>query len=64
MQKLAVPSFYCRKNKSVTKHIDLKTKNLLTKSHTETRIRIKLLGSHRCPMSSADLSPAVRNKLL
>lgn len=47
---------------SVTKHIDLKTKNLKTKSHIDTTIRIKLLGSERCPMSSVDLSPAVQDQ--
>lgn len=47
---------------SVTKHIDLKTKNLKTKSHIDTTIRIKLLGSERCPMSSVDLSPAVQEQ--
>lgn len=47
---------------SVTKHNDLKTRHLITKSHTDTRIRIKLVGSERCPMSSVDLSPAVKEQ--
>lgn len=43
---------------------NLKTKNLATKPHTDTRIRIKLLGSETCPTSSVDLSPAAQEPTL
>lgn len=51
--------FILRRNMSVTKHLVLKIKNLKTQPHNDTRIRIKLLGGERCPMTPVDLSPSV-----
>lgn len=44
----------------VTKHLVLKIENFKTQPHNDTKIRIKLPGSERCPMSSVDSSPAVQ----